>query len=92
MLRYVVAVAMLALVAGLAAMGLATREASARDEIVVIEHATSDATIDLGDEGDSIGDTLVFANDLFDAADATKIGTDQGSCVRTVPGKAWECT
>ena len=25
-------------------------------------------------------------------ADANKVGTDQGSCVRTVPGKAWECT
>lgn len=94
MLRYVVAAAALALVlpVGLAISGLPAQDASARDEIVVVEHATSDATIDLGAAGDSVGDTLVFANDLYDAADANKVGTDQGSCVRTVPGKAWECT
>jgi allene oxide cyclase len=28
---------------------------------------------------------------VFDADDKTKIGTDQGVCFRTLPGKAWEC-
>ena len=48
------------------------REASARDEIVVIEHASTDAVIDNGEEGDSAGDTLVFANDIYDADDANQ--------------------
>ena len=28
---------------------------------------------------------------MFDAEDKVKIGTDQGVCFRTVPGKAYEC-
>jgi allene oxide cyclase len=62
--------------------------------ITVIEHATTDATTDTGAEGDSAGDILTFANDVFDAADAAKVGTDQGSCIRVVVGAAasYECT
>jgi allene oxide cyclase len=59
--------------------------------LVFIEHATSDTTIDLGDEGDSIGDLLAFANDVFDESNTTKVGTDQGSCILTIPGEAYEC-
>jgi allene oxide cyclase len=58
----------------------------------VIEHATTDATTDTGAPGDSAGDVLTFANDLFDAGDAAKAGTDQGSCIRTVAGSAYECS
>ena len=28
---------------------------------------------------------------LWDAANKTQLGTDQGFCVRTVVGKSWEC-
>ncbi|HET7095380.1 MAG TPA: dirigent protein [Thermomicrobiales bacterium] len=72
--------------------GVLTHTARADEKITVIEHATTDTTIDLAAKGDSVGDTLVFANDVYDAQDATKVGTDQGHCVRTVVGKAWECT
>jgi allene oxide cyclase len=65
--------------------------ARAADHIAVIEHPTDEKTIDIGAKGDSMGDLLVFANPLFDAANKTKVGTDQGSCVRTIPGKSWEC-
>jgi allene oxide cyclase len=60
--------------------------------IVVTEHATTDATTDTGATGDSAGDVLTFANDLFDQADATKVGTDQGYCIRVVAGASYECT
>jgi allene oxide cyclase len=60
--------------------------------ITVIEHATSDTTTDTGATGDSVGDVLTFANDVFDAADATKVGTDQGYCIRVVAGTSYECT
>jgi allene oxide cyclase len=59
--------------------------------ITVIEHATTDTTTDTGAKGDSVGDILTFANDVFDAADKTKVGTDNGYCLRTVKGAAYEC-
>jgi allene oxide cyclase len=59
--------------------------------IHVVEHATTDATTDTGDPGDTSGDILTFANDVFDASDSTKVGTDQGYCIRiTAPG-SYEC-
>src|SRR5919198_4708955 len=59
--------------------------------IHVIEHATSDTTTDTGDPGDTPGDVLTFANDVFDASDSHKVGTDQGYCIRVVAGTSYEC-
>jgi allene oxide cyclase len=59
--------------------------------LTVIEHATTDATTDTGAAGDSAGDILTFANEVFDRADAHSVGTDQGYCVRIVVGKSYEC-
>ena len=59
--------------------------------LTVIEHATTDATTDTGAAGDSAGDIVTFANDVFDRADAHKVGTDQGCCVRIVAGTSYEC-
>src|SRR4029079_18441446 len=63
----------------------------ARKAIVVVERATTDTLIDNGADGDSIGDLLAFCNEVFDKTNTKKVGTDQGSCVRTVPGTAFEC-
>jgi allene oxide cyclase len=60
--------------------------------ISVIEHATTDTTTDTGATGDSVGDVLTFANDVFDPANAHKVGTDQGYCLRVVAGTSYECT
>ena len=70
---------------------LADAPAFAAQELKMVEHATTDATTDTGAAGDSAGDILTFANEVFDADDKAKIGTDQGVCFRTVPGKAYEC-
>jgi hypothetical protein len=59
--------------------------------LVAVERATTDTVIDQGEEGDSIGDLLAFGNAVFDEGNENEIGTSQGSCVRTVPGQAWEC-
>jgi hypothetical protein len=59
--------------------------------LVFVERATSDTAIDLGDEGDSIGDLLAFANDVYDESNTEQVGTDQGSCVLTIPGEAYDC-
>jgi allene oxide cyclase len=60
--------------------------------LIVVERATTDSVIDLGEEGDSTGDLLAFGNMVYDEANENEVGTSQGSCVRTVPGEAWECT
>ena len=36
---------------------------------------------------DVVGNILTFGNDVFDAADTHKVGTDQGSCIRIVVGQ-----
>jgi allene oxide cyclase len=59
--------------------------------IHVIERATSDTVTDTGAAGDSVGDVLTFANDVYDASNSTKVGSDQGYCIRTEVGVSWEC-
>ena len=65
--------------------------AVAAEKIQVVERALTDTTIDLGAKGDSVGDLLTFANPIYDAANKTKLGSDQGYCVRVIVGKSWEC-
>jgi allene oxide cyclase len=65
--------------------------AAAAERIQVVERALTDTTVDLGAKGDSVGDLLTFANPVYDAANKTKLGSDQGYCVRVVVGKSWEC-
>ena len=65
--------------------------AVAAEKIQVVERALTDTTIDVGAKGDSVGDLLTFANPIYDAANKTKLGSDQGYCVRVVVGKSWEC-
>jgi len=60
--------------------------------ITVVERAVSDTVVDLGPNGDSSGDLLSFANPIYNSANSTKVGRDQGSCIRTVVGKAWQCS
>jgi hypothetical protein len=76
-----------------AALGAAclTGGAAADETLTLVERATSDAVTDLGAQGDSAGDILTFANEVFDKDNANKVGSDQGWCARTVVGKAWEC-
>ena len=59
----------------------------------VVEHADTDTLQHVGpaSEDDSIGDVLGFANPVYDADNQSQIGTDNGMCVRTSPGEAFEC-
>jgi len=58
----------------------------------VIEHATTDAISNQGGgAGDATGNVLTFSNDVFDEGNSTKVGSDQGYCVRLVVGESWEC-
>src|SRR5882724_4508442 len=65
--------------------------ASADQTLTLVERAASDTVTDLGAKGDSAGDILTFANEIYDKDNANKVGSDNGWCARTVVGKAWEC-
>jgi hypothetical protein len=73
------------------ALLLVASGASAGEVLKLVERAETDAVTDTGAKGDSVGDILTFANPMFDASNTTKVGTDQGFCVRTEAGKSWEC-
>ncbi len=59
--------------------------------VKVVERATTDAVTETGKKGDSAGDLLTFANAVYNAANTSKVGTDNGWCIRTVVGTSWEC-
>ncbi len=65
--------------------------AGAAEQLKFVERPTNETTVDIGMKGDSVGDLLTFANPVFDAANVTQVGSDQGYCVRVVVGKSWEC-
>jgi allene oxide cyclase len=71
--------------AGLAAALAATAlcaPAFAAEHITVVERPVGETTV---------GDMLVLANGIFEAANKAQIGSDQGYCIRTIVGKSWEC-
>jgi hypothetical protein len=74
------------------AISLAQPALAAETMLHVVERAKSDAiTVHGGKAADNVGDVLTFANPIYDAADKTLIGSDQGYCVRVVRGKSFEC-
>ena len=89
-IRFAVAVVALA-VLGLFAVAPGPLSADTKQTIRLVERATTDATTDTGEKGDTVGDLLTFANQVFDEKNATQVGTDQGFCVRVAKGVSWEC-
>jgi Allene oxide cyclase len=94
MRRILVALVAVAGLATLAVAGgaVATSAPSSVKKIHVIEHATTDTVIDIGDHGDSTGDLLTFHNRLYDSTNMKVVGRDQGECIRIDPAQGtWEC-
>ena len=81
----------LALAIGLGSLALTAPAKAEETTFNVVERATTDAVTNLGDADDNAGDLLTFANEVYDEANAKQVGTDNGWCIRTVVGKAWEC-
>ena len=77
--------------AAIAAAALCVATPLAAKPMHLVEHATSDATAHIGKDADNRGDVLTFANDVYDAANKMKVGTDQGYCIRIVVGQSFEC-
>ena len=59
--------------------------------IHVVEHANTDVTADIDPTGDSAGDVLTFHNPVFNAADTTRVGRDQGYCIRIKAPGSYQC-
>jgi allene oxide cyclase len=76
---------------GACALLWAAQPVFAAERLQLVERAMTDTTVDLGAKGDSVGDLLTFANPVYDAANKTQLGSDQGYCVRVAVGKSWEC-
>jgi hypothetical protein len=84
------AITVVLIAAYVAQAGISHRRATTT--IHVVERATTDLTIDTGPTGDSSGDLLTFANDVFDETNTDKVGRDQGDCIRiNVTEGSWEC-
>jgi allene oxide cyclase len=77
--------------AAAALLGSAALPAPAAEHLTIVERPTHETTVQRVAKADSIGDLLVFDNPVFDAANKTQVGTDQGFCVRVLPGRSWEC-
>lgn len=54
--------------------------ATAGTELRFFTHDTQQAQLDLGDNGDSVGDRYVFSGDVFDHEGGTKVGRLTGVC------------
>ncbi|HEY4773128.1 MAG TPA: dirigent protein [Steroidobacteraceae bacterium] len=76
---------------GAAAALLAALPTMAAEQISVVERPVNETTVHRSGDRDTVGDLLVFANKVYDAANKVEVGSDQGYCVRTVAGKSWEC-
>jgi allene oxide cyclase len=81
-----------AVIQGAAFGGTAATKLRKPTTVHVIEHALTDTVVDTGAKGDSSGDLLTFHNPVFNAADTTQVGRDQGQCIRIAAGRSWECT
>ena len=65
---------------------------TATSTVTVVEHAITDTEIPTGGGKDVKGNILTFVNPVFNAADTTKVGHDEGFCTRLDPKQGiWEC-
>ena len=61
------------------------------ERIHVVERATNDTTAHVGQKDDNNGDILTFVNDVYDADNVAKVGSDEGFCIRVAVGKVYHC-
>ena len=73
--------------------GATTRPHAAAHSITVVEHAITDTEIPVAPGGkDKEGDPLTFINPVYNQADTSQVGHDEGFCERLDPVKGvWEC-
>jgi hypothetical protein len=77
----------------LAAPSLAAATKQSSKTVFVVEHAITDTEQPLRPGGkDEPGDILTFTNPVFNQANTTQVGHDEGFCTRlNVKNGVWEC-
>ncbi len=72
-------------------IAVSSSPAPAATTITLVERPTHEGVT--GNGGESQGDIYWFYNPVYDEADATKVASDQGTCIRMSPKKGtWECS
>jgi allene oxide cyclase len=76
---------------------VSSTSATAATTITVIEHEVSEHFVDLGQSGLGPGDFFTFHNPIYNSTNTTRVGRDQGSCIRITRVLAnnrgsWECS
>jgi allene oxide cyclase len=81
------------IIAAILAVALAWQAAPAlaAEQLDLVERITAQTLTDMAPQGDSVGDNITFANQLYGKDDKTLLGHDNGWCIRTIAGEAWEC-
>lgn len=73
-------------------VGLAAGSAQAGETLNLVERVTNETAVPRSaDKKDSLGDLLVFSNQIYASDGKQQLGTDQGYCIRVVVGKSYEC-
>ncbi|MBS0394162.1 MAG: dirigent protein [Proteobacteria bacterium] len=70
---------------------LAAAPAAAGEALRLVEHASGETVLHRTRDADALGDEIVFANPLFDAADRRQVGASRGVCTRVELGAWWDC-
>ena len=87
--RALVVVGLVAAILGTVSACSVPGSAGSSGRFTVVEHNRTDAS-ELA-KGGSLGDLVAFANPVYNAGDTVQVGSDQGSCIRTRLGQAWQC-
>ena len=82
---------MKATVAWFLAAGLIPGFACAGESLRLVERATGETVVHRTTAPDALGDLIVFANPLYDAANKNLKGSSRGVCTRVEVGHWWEC-
>ena len=88
-----IALVAIVLTVGLSVISSTDRVAHAASYTMIhlVEHYNNGVIIDIGTKGDSMGDLNPFADPIYDASNKKQVGSESGSCIRTIVKKLWEC-
>jgi hypothetical protein len=86
----VIALVILVVSGASAQAGSTSKQSDDVQRLTLIEHTVQENNIDVGAKGDSLGDYVVFTNDL--RQNGKKVGTDSGQCTATGAVRATSVT
>lgn len=64
----------------------------AGETLIVVDRADHETALPRNPNQGALGDLFVFNNTVYDAANRTQVGQDQGYCIRVIEGQSNRCT